>query len=96
MSTRQRELANRRAELELRCAAQRRALAREVRGIEARLELYDRGLAIARTVVRHPAGIAAVAVALWALGRAGGARVAVRGLLLAAAARRLAGALLRP
>ncbi|HEX6998819.1 MAG TPA: hypothetical protein VF322_11795 [Gammaproteobacteria bacterium] len=96
MSARQRQLADRRRALELRCAAQRRALAGELRGIEARLELCDRGIALARAALRHPAGIAAAAVALWALGRAGGVRVVVRGLLLAAAARRLAGALVRP
>jgi hypothetical protein len=92
MSDRARELAGRSAALRLRCAVQRRALASEVKSGEARLEGVDRAMSVARGVLLHPAAVVAGVAALIAIGRARGAgvlRLVSRGLLLAAAARRL-------
>jgi hypothetical protein len=89
MSDRVRELADRRGTLQLRCAAQRGALGREVSSIETRLRSVDRLVAIARGALLHPAVLAVGAATLFALGRRRAWRALARGLLLAGAARRL-------
>jgi hypothetical protein len=89
MSDRARELADRRATLQLRCAAQRRAVARDVQGIEARLHSVDRAAEIARDVLLHPMVIVASVVVLLAVGRTRMFHLLGRGLVLATAARRL-------
>ena len=89
MSDRVQELAQRRAALRLRCAAQRRAVAREMHGIEARLGSVDRVAAVVRGTIFHPAVVAVAATVLFALGRTRTFRLAGRGLLIAAGVRRL-------
>jgi len=71
---------------------QRRAVADEVRGVETRLQSVDRVVTLARSTVLHPVAVTAGVLALIVIGRARGAgalRLISRGLLLAAAARRL-------
>jgi hypothetical protein len=92
MSDRARELAERNATLRLRCAVQRRTVASEVSAIETRLQAVDRAVILVRDTVLHPAVLAIGGIALILIGRARGAgalRLISRGLLLAAAARRL-------
>jgi hypothetical protein len=89
MSERVRELADRQAALQLRCALQRRAVAREVESVEARFDSVDRAAALARGVLLNPVVIAAGIIALLTFGRAGGLHLLGRAVLLAAAARRL-------
>jgi hypothetical protein len=92
MSDRARELARRNATLRVRCAVQRRSVASDVRAIETRLGSVDRAVNLARSTVLHPAVLAIGTVAVILIGRARGAgalRLISRGLLLAAAARRL-------
>ena len=89
MSERTRELADRQAELQLRCAAQRRAFAREVRGLETRVASMDRVASIARSTLLHPAVLVGGVAGLLMLGRARVFRLIGRGLVLATAARRL-------
>jgi hypothetical protein len=92
MSGRSRELADRSAALRLRCAVQRRAISTEVRALETRLGSVDRAVLLARGTLLHPVAVTAGVVALIMIGRARGAgalRLISRGLLLAAAARRL-------
>jgi hypothetical protein len=69
MSDRVRELAERQVALQLRCAFQRRAVAQEVRSIEARFDSVDRAVKVARGVLRNPAVIAGGVIALLVLGR---------------------------
>jgi hypothetical protein len=89
MSARVRELVERQTMLQLRCAVQRREIAREVGSVEARLRSVDRVAGIVRNVALHPAAIVAGIVGLVLVGRATGFRVIGRGLLLASAGRRL-------
>jgi hypothetical protein len=89
MSDRVRELAERQAELQLRCANQRALVAREIAALERRFETVDRAAGLARRVVLHPAVIVAGVVALLTIGRVGGFRLLGRAVLLGAAARRL-------
>lgn len=89
MSERVHELAERQAELQLRCAVQRRAIAHEVQSIETRFDAVDRVVGTARGWLLNPAVIAAGTIALLMLGRVGGLRLLGRTVLLAAAARRL-------
>ncbi len=93
MSERIRELAEREAELQLRCAAQRRAVAVEVASIEARFESVDRAASITRRFLTNPAVVTVGVVALLTLGRVGGIRLVGRAVLLMTAARRLLQAL---
>jgi hypothetical protein len=89
---RARELADKRATLQLRCAVQRRAIAGEVSALETRLQSIDRIVRLARGTLLHPAAVAAGVIALIVIGRARGAgamRLVSRGLLLIAAARRV-------
>lgn len=89
MSDRARELAERQAELQLRCAVQRRAIAAELRSVETRFDSVDRAATVARNVLRNPAVIAGGIVALLMLGRVGGFRLLGRAFLLMSAGRRL-------
>jgi hypothetical protein len=89
MSGRVRELAERQAELQLRCAVERRVIAAELHSVEARLDRVDRAASTARTVLRNPAVIAGGIVALLMLGRVGGFRLLGRAYLLMSATRRL-------
>jgi hypothetical protein len=82
MSDRVRELAEREAALLLRSAAQRRAFAAEVHGIQARLHTVDRATAVARGALLHPAMIFGGLVALLVLGRTRTLHAIGRGLVL--------------
>jgi hypothetical protein len=88
MSERVRELATRQAELQLRCAFQRRAVAREVQSLEARFDSVDRIARMTRGVLGNPAVIAGGIIALLILGRLGGLRLLGNAVLLAAATRK--------
>ena len=90
MSIRAVELARREAALRLRCAVQRSEMARQVSGIEARLQSVDRVVMTARRLLLHPTVVAGGVVLLILLGRARTFRVLGRGLVLFSAARRLA------
>ena len=88
MNDRVRELAERQASLQQRCAEQRAGFAREVAAIEARFRSADRVAELARKLLNPAVVVAAVATLLVA-GRVKGLRVIGRALLFAAAARRL-------
>ena len=88
MSDRVRELAERQASLEWRCAEQRATVAREVAAIEERFRSTDRVAGLARVLLRPPVLVAAAATLLVA-GRVRALRILGRALLFAAAARRL-------
>jgi len=92
MSDRTRELAERQAALQQRCAAQRAAVAHEVASIEARFQVVDRTVVLARSTILHPAVLVAGAATVLFVGRLRGFGLLGRLLLLAAAARRLAAA----
>ena len=53
----------------LRSAVQRREVAREFEALEARLQLTDRYLAVARRIVLHPLVIASAVVVIAVIGR---------------------------
>jgi hypothetical protein len=89
MSIRTVELARREAALRLRCAVQRSEMARQVGGIEARLQSVDRVAMTARRLLLRPTVIAGGVVLLILLGRTRTFRVLGRGLVLLSAARRL-------
>jgi hypothetical protein len=89
MSIRTVELARREAALRLRCAAQRSAMARQVDGVEARLQSVDRAVMTARRLLLRPTVIAGSVVLLILLGRTRTFRVLGRGLVLLSATRRL-------
>jgi hypothetical protein len=82
MSDRVRELAEREAALLLRSAAQRRAFAAEVHGVQARLRTVDRATAVARGALLHPAMIFGGLVTLLVLGRTRTLHAIGRGLVL--------------
>jgi len=82
VSDRRLELSERRAALMLRAAVQRREVAREVAGLEARLQLTDHYLAIARRVLLHPLVIGSAVVVIAVLGRGRAFRLLGRTLLL--------------
>lgn len=90
MNTRAVELARRQRALRLQCAVQRREIARQVDGIEARLHSIDRVMRVARGFLLHPAVIAGGVVLLVLLGRVRTFGVLGRGLLILATARRFA------
>jgi hypothetical protein len=83
VSDRSIELAERRAQLLLRAAVQRREVAREVAGLEARLQLTDHYLAVGRRVLLHPVVIASAVVVIAMLGRGRAFRLLGRTVLLA-------------
>lgn len=89
MSNRVKQLAEREAHLQARCAAQRAGIAREVASIEARFERVDRVARVARTTLLHPIVIVGSVVALLTVGRSKGMRLVGRLYLLSTAARRL-------
>jgi hypothetical protein len=89
MSDRVNELAERRGALQLRCAAERRAVAREMSSIQARVGSVDRVAGAMRGVLLHPAVVAVGLVFLVAVGRARVFHLLGRGLLLATGIRRL-------
>jgi hypothetical protein len=82
MSDRRLELRERRAALLLRSAVQRREVAREFEGVEARLQLTDHYLAIGRRIVLHPVVIASTVVVIALLGRGRAFRLLGRTVLL--------------
>jgi hypothetical protein len=82
MSDRRIELAERRAALMLRSAVQRREVAREFAGAEARLQLVDHYLAVGRRIVLHPVVIASVVVVIAVIGRGRAFQLLGRTLLL--------------
>ena len=89
MSDRVKQLAEREALLQQRCAAQRESLTREIASIEARFERIDRIARVARTTLLHPVVIAGGIVALLTVSRLRGMRVIGRLYLLSTAVRRL-------
>jgi hypothetical protein len=89
MSERARQLAERHAELRLRCAAERRAVGSEVAGIVERFAPIDRAAALTRGALFNPVVVIGGVIALIAFGRASGLRFVGRAFLLATAARRL-------
>jgi hypothetical protein len=82
MSDRTVELAERRAMLLLRAAVQRREVAREFEGLEARLRLTDHYLAVGRRIVLHPLVIASAVLVIAVLGRGRAFQLLGRTLLL--------------
>lgn len=89
MSDRVKQLAEREALLQQRCAAQRASITREIASIEARFERVDRLARLARTTLLHPIVIAGGIVALLTVGRLRGIGVIGRLYLLSTAVRRL-------
>ena len=89
MSDRIRQLAERQAVLQARCAAQRALIADEVAAIEMRFARVDRIGRVARAALLHPAVIAGGVIALLTIGRSRGMRFVGRLYLLSTAARRL-------
>jgi hypothetical protein len=89
MSERMRELAERRAALQLRAALQRREIAREVAAVEARLLAADRVIALTRGVLRHPAVIGSAVLVFVLVGRARAVRLLGQAALLAGGVRGL-------
>jgi hypothetical protein len=89
MSDRVRELAERQAELQERCAAQRAVVAHEAASIEARFDVVDRVVVLARNTVLNPSVIVAAATVVLVVGRLRGLGLLGRLLLLGTAARRL-------
>lgn len=89
MSNRVKQLAEREAQLQARCAAQRASVAREVAGIEERFARADRIARVARAALLHPLVIVGGVVALLTIGRSKGLRLVGRLYLLGTAAGRL-------
>lgn len=89
MSNRVKQLAEREAELQERCAAQRALVAGEVAAIEARFARVDRIVGAVRGVLLHPAVIVGGVVALLTIGRSRGMRIVGRVYLWSTAVRRL-------
>ncbi len=89
MSGRVKQLAEREAMLQQRCAAQRASIALEVENIEARFARIDRAVTAVRGVLLHPAVIVGGIVALLTIRRSRGMRLIGRLYLLTRAVRRL-------
>ena len=89
MSARVKQLAEREARLQQRCAAQRASIAREVASIEGRFARIDRLVSVARDALLHPAVIVGGIVALLTIRRSKGVRLIGRVYLLTRAVRRL-------
>ena len=89
MSHRGKELAEREARLQERCAAQRAIVAQELASIEARFERVDRIAGVARTTLLNPIVILGAVVALFTIGRSRGMRLVGRLWVLSTAVRRL-------
>ena len=89
MSERVKQLAEREARLQERCAAERASIALELASIEARFERVDSIARAARTTLLHPVVIVGAVVALFTIGRSRGMRLVGRLYVLATAVRRL-------
>jgi|SRR5688572_16646925 len=89
MSNRVKQLAEKEAWLQARCAAQRASIAQEIASIEARFARVDRIARIARTTLLHPVVIVGSVVALFTIGRSRGMRLVGRLFVLSTAVRRL-------
>ena len=89
MSERVKELAEREARLQARCAAQRASIAQELASIEERFGRVDRIARVARTTLLHPVVIMGAVVALFTIGRSRGMRLVGRLYVLSTAVRRL-------
>jgi hypothetical protein len=89
VSARVKQLAEREALLQQRCAAQRASIAREVANIEGRFARIDRLVSVARDALLHPAVIVGGIVALLTIRRSKGVRLIGRVYLLTRAVRRL-------
>ena len=89
MSARTRELAERRAQIQLRCASQRQMLADEVRGIEDRLQSVDRAVVTVRRVITEPLVILSVVLGLLVIGPSRVMHTVSRTVLIGAALKRL-------
>jgi hypothetical protein len=89
VSNRIKQLAEREAQLQARCAAQRASVAREIAGIEERFARVDRIARVARAALLHPVVIVGGVVALLTIGRAKGLHLIGRLYLLSTAAGRL-------
>jgi hypothetical protein len=89
MSARVRQLAEREALLQERCAAERASMAHELKSIEARFERVDSIARVARTTLLHPVVIVGAVVALLTIGRSRGMRLVGRLYVLSTAVRRL-------
>jgi hypothetical protein len=89
MSNRVKQLAERQAQLQERCAAQRALIAGEVAAIEARFARVDRIAGAARAVMLNPVVIIGGVVALLTIGRSRGMRLVGRLYLMSTAVRRL-------
>jgi len=89
MSERVKQLAEREARLQERCAAERASIAHELASIEARFERVDNIARVARTTLLHPLVIVGGVVALFTIGRSRGMRLVGRLYVLSTAVRRL-------
>jgi len=89
MSERVRQLAEKEARLQARCAAQRASIAQELASIEERFERADRIAHVARMTLLHPVVIMGAVVALFTIGRSRGMRIVGRLYVLSTAVRRL-------
>jgi hypothetical protein len=89
MSARVRQLAEREALLQERCAAERASMAHELKSIEARFERVDSIARVARTTLLHPVVVVGAVVALFTIGRSRGMRLVGRLYVLGTAVRRL-------
>jgi len=89
MSDRQQELASRRKALRAQSAIQREHLGRTIEDIETRLEGIDRGIAIARSVVRKPIVLAGGIALIALIGPRRLLRIAGRSAVLFATGRRV-------
>ena len=89
MSERVKQLAEREARLQERCAAERASIAHELASIEARFERVDNIARVARTTLLHPLVIVGGVVAWLTIGRSRGMRLVGRLYVLSTAVRRL-------
>jgi YqjK-like protein len=89
MSDRVKELEERQARLQQRCALQRASIATEIASLEARFARIDRVARVARTTLLHPVVIVGGIVALLTVGRSRGMRLIGRVYVLSTAVRRL-------
>ena len=89
MSNRVKQLAEKEARLQARCAAQRASIANEVASMEARFARVDRIARVARTTLLHPVVIVGGVVALLTIGKSRGVRLVGHLYVLSTAVRRL-------
>ena len=89
MSERVKQLAEREARLQERCAAERAIIGHELASIEARFERVDTIARVARNTLLHPVVIVGAVAALLTIGRSRGLRLVGRLYVLSTAVRRL-------